>query len=85
MKNTSNILALALTIFTFTSVFTSMAQQGKIWAVVQSSALPVYVNNQLVSTDAAFNQAISNLNINSVEKALPASKNQNLQNVYEIT
>jgi subtilisin family serine protease len=85
MKNTSNILALALTIFTFTSVFTSMAQQGKIWAVVQSSALPVYINNQLVSTDAAFNQAISNLNINSVEKALPASKNQNLQNVYEIT
>jgi len=85
MKNTSTILALALTTFTFTRVFTSMAQQGKIWAVIQSSAIPVYINNQLVSTDAAFNQAISNLNISSVEKALPASKNQNLQNVYEIT
>ncbi|MEY3083859.1 MAG: hypothetical protein RL037_39 [Bacteroidota bacterium] len=81
-KNLQIIFLLGIILF---SAFISSAQQGKIWATIQNKDIPVLANNRLLSNNISFNEAITNLNIVSIEKALPASKNEKLQHVYEIT
>ena len=86
MKTFTNILTTLITISLIFISNNSNAQQGSIWGTIDNNSnVPVLLNNRLFSNDAAFNQAIIDLNIISVNKALPASRNQNLQNVYEIT
>jgi hypothetical protein len=77
---TITIFALILTIQSFN------AQVGRVWATIENQAiLKSITQGQIVSSDLAFNQAINNLEIFSVKKALPSSRNSKLQNVYEIS
>ena len=69
-KNLQIIFLLGIILF---STFISSAQQGKIWATIQNKDIPVLANNRLLSNNISFNEAITNLNIVSIEKALPAS------------
>jgi hypothetical protein len=79
-KTTAVVLTIA-----FLSIF-SFAQNGKVWLTINNQAnVPTIVNGSLISSNASFNQVINDLNIQSVEKALPASRSSKLQNVYEIT
>jgi hypothetical protein len=62
------------------------AQVGRVWATIEDQTiLPVFVQNQLTSSDSNFNQSIQSLSIFSVTKALPASRIASLRNVYEIS
>ena len=66
--------------------FTSQAQTGKVWVSIEdykATGLEVR-GGRLTSTDAAIQTLITNMNIVSVERALPASKNAELQKVYEV-
>ena len=68
--------------------FTSYSQEkSQIWASIPVEGMIPSVNSDgnLVSSNALFNNLISSLSITSVVKALPASKQEKLQNVYEIT
>jgi phenolic acid decarboxylase len=67
------------------ATITSNAQVSKVWATIAPNAIPTEVNGQIVSSDADFNQVISNLSITEIERALPSSRSLNLLNVYEIT
>jgi len=67
--------------------FTSQAQTGKVWVSIEdykATGLEVR-GGRLTSTDAAIQTLITNMNIVSVERALPASKNAELQKVYEVS
>ncbi len=61
-------------------------QHTKIWVQINDlSAVPVMNEDGLLfSSDAAFNTAISINSITSVRQALPASKQEKLQHVFEI-
>ena len=77
-------LVFAIGILAFTSYSQEKAQ---IWASIPVEGMIPSVNSDgnLVSSNASFNNLISTLSITSVVKALPASKQEKLQNVYEIT
>ena len=62
-------------------------ENGKIWATIQQEELVPILNSDglLSSNNATFNSLISSLSITGVVKALPASKQEKLQKVYEIT
>jgi hypothetical protein len=67
--------------------FTSHSQTGKVWVSINdfgATGLEVK-GGRLVSSDAGIQSLIANLNITSVERALPASKNAELQKVYEVS
>ena len=67
--------------------FTSQSQTGKVWVSINdfgATGLEVK-GGRLTSTDASIQGMITNLNIVSVERALPASKNAELQKVYEVS
>jgi len=85
--NATQIFKNAVATLTFTLLtIVSFAQGGKVWVTIQDqSNVPSIFNGSLISSNTAFNQAINNMNIQSVEKALPASRSAKLQNVYEIT
>ena len=74
-----------LTLLFAVSIITTHAQQGKVWATIHSKQVPKFENGQHVSANIAFDKAINNLNIISIERALPSSQNPVLQQVYEIT
>ena len=77
---TTTIFALILSIQSFN------AQVGRVWATIGNhTILTSTIEGQITSSDLAFNQAIQNLGIFSVKKALPASRKVKLQNVYEIS
>jgi hypothetical protein len=68
--------------------FTSYSQEkSQIWATISTEGIIPSVNSDgnLVSSNPSFNTLISTLSITKVVKALPASKQEKLQNVYEIT
>ena len=68
--------------------FTSYSQEkSQIWATISTEGIIPSVNSDgnLVSSNPSFNTLISTLSITNVVKALPASKQEKLQNVYEIT
>jgi hypothetical protein len=62
-------------------------ENGKIWATIQKEELVPILNSDglLSSNNETFNSLISSLSITRVVKALPASKQEKLQKVYEIT
>lgn len=64
------------------------AQTGKVWATVNNlSALRLTTTdaNGLQSSDAAVNALLTSMNVQSIEKAFPASRSRELANVVEIT
>ena len=64
------------------------AQTGKVWATVNNlSALRLTTTdaNGLQSSDAAVNALLTSMNVQSIEKAFPASRSRELVNVVEIT
>lgn len=66
--------------------FSSFAQNtSKVWAqITQANAVPaIKADGVLESQDLQLNTAISQINIVGVTKALPSSKNEKLQQVYE--
>jgi hypothetical protein len=68
--------------------FTSYSQEkSQIWATISTEGIIPSVNSDgnLVSSNPSFNTLISTLSITKVVKALPASKQEKLQSVYEIT
>ena len=65
-------------------ILNTHAQQGKVWATIPIKKVPKLVDGKWVSDDTSFNQAIDNLNIQSIKKALPSSRSIKLQRVYEI-
>ena len=85
MKSHRLLKLTCLTFYFLLSFLNSHAQLGKVWATIPIKQVPKLLNGQLVSTNSAFNKAINNLNIVSVERALPASRSLKLQRVYEIS
>ena len=64
------------------------AQTGKVWATVNNlSALRLTTTdaNGLQSSDATVNALLTSMNVQSIEKAFPASRSRELANVVEIT
>ena len=64
----------------------TFGQRSKLWAQINDlSAIPVMnADGVLSSSNAAFNASISSHSITSVTQALPASKQEKLQRVFEI-
>lgn len=64
----------------------SFGQVSKVWVqIIDQSAIPVLsVDGTLTSNNEAFNAAISTVGITKVTQALPSSRQQKLQQVYEI-
>ena len=64
----------------------TFGQSTKVWAQINDlTAIPAMnADGMLISSNAAFNAAISASNITSVTQALPASKQEKLQRVFEI-
>ena len=72
----------------FFSIMGSFAQQeSKVWLTIDNEPDVPSVNQlgELTSTDSTFTSKIAYLNIKSVVKALPSSRNPMLQKVYEVT
>lgn len=72
----------------FFSFLSSFAQQeSKVWLTIYNESDVPSVNQfgDLVSENSSLNNAISSLNITNVVKALPSSRNPELQKVYEVT
>ena len=87
MKNNYSskiFLVIAIGMMTFT---THSQEKSQIWASIPVEGMIPSINSDgnLVSSNASFNNLISSLSITSVVKALPASKQEKLQKVYEIT
>ncbi len=70
--------------FSIFFILTTHAQKGKVWATIPIKKVPKLVDGKWISDDPSFNKAIDNLNIQSIEKALPSSRSIKLQQVYEI-
>jgi hypothetical protein len=64
-----------------------VAQTGKVWANVSNlEALKLTKGDAtLQSADAAVNAMLTSMNVQSIEKAFPASRSRELMNVVEIT
>jgi uncharacterized protein YaaQ len=83
MKTTTLLIALLFGL-NFSNAF---GQTSKVWATItDAQAVPFTTQNgTLSSANPAFNVAIELASIQKVTQALPASKQEKLQNVYEIT
>lgn len=86
-KNTTSILKTFILLIGFLVSSTTFAQTGKVWAQIDdfSSTGISIVKGKLFSENVEINNLITNLKINAIEKAFPASKSKKLQNVYEIS
>ena len=72
----------------FFSFLSSFAQQeSKVWLTIDNESDVPSVNQfgDLVSANSSLSNAISSLNITNMVKALPSSRNPELQKVYEVT
>jgi len=85
MKTKKILTALILTLGVG-SVF-GQTETGKIWVTIPEIAKVDLKNEsgRISSGNADFQKMISDLEITSVEKAVPSSKNRELQNLYEIS
>lgn len=83
MKTTTLLFALLFGL-NFSNAF---GQASRVWATItDAQAVPFTTQNgTLSSANPAFNVAIESASIQKVKQALPASKQEKLQNVYEIT
>ena len=86
LKNSLIKTTLSVSMMLFSIV--SFAQQdSKVWLTIENENNVPYVDasGNLTSNDVSFNNAISSLNIMNVQKALPSSRNEMLQKVYEVS
>lgn len=69
------------------SIVSFAQQDSKVWLTIENENNVPYIDasGNLTSNDVSFNNAISSLNIMNVQKALPASRNEMLQKVYEVS
>ncbi len=77
-----------LSVFTMLFSMVSFAQQNsKVWLTIENERDVPFINASgiLTSDDVDFNNALSLLNVISVQKALPSSRNEMLQKVYEVS
>ena len=83
MKTTTLLFALLFGL----NLSNALGQTSKVWATITDNhAVPFTTQNgTLSSANPAFNVAIESASIQKVTQALPASKQEKLQNVYEIT
>jgi hypothetical protein len=74
-------------IFGTLASFSFAQNQATVWAqITEVNAIPsMTADGKLSSANPALNAAISNVNIVSIAKALPASKSEKLQRVYAFT
>lgn len=79
-----NFMAIAIGILSFSC---NAQNNSQIWATLPNESVVPSLNSdgQLYSNNAEFNALISSLSITKVIKALPASKQDKLQKVYEIS
>ena len=87
---TNLLKTIAIVIFSGCFSFITHAQNvnGKIWVRIENQKIVPTLNpvsGNLESSDLEFNSLIQNLNVVSVEKALPSSRKASLLNVYEIS
>ena len=86
LKNSLIKTTLSVSMMLFSIV--SFAQQdSKVWLTIENENNVPYVDasGNLTSNDVSFNNAISSLNIMNVQKALPSSRKEMLQKVYEVS
>ncbi|MEY4703537.1 MAG: hypothetical protein RIR96_1434, partial [Bacteroidota bacterium] len=86
MKKT--LLSGCLFLFLFLSnMKSSFAQTGQVWVTISNpDHVPFSRGDSIFSSnDSTFNEYLRILNIFSVQKALPASRKKELQQVYELT
>ncbi|MDB3904960.1 S8 family serine peptidase [Crocinitomicaceae bacterium] len=86
LKNSLRKTTLSFSMMIFSIV--SFAQQdSKVWLTIENENNVPYIDEtgNLTSNDVTFNNAISSLNVMSVQKALPSSRNEMLQKVYEVS
>lgn len=78
------ILSVSMMLF---SIVSFAQQDSKVWLTIENENNVPYIDasGNLTSNDVSFNNAISSLNIMNVQKALPASRNEMLQKVYEVS
>jgi len=79
----TQIAALTITMISFVS---GAQQTGVIWTKVTNPTLlgTSVVNNRLVSTNPMVSGLISQFNIQAIDQAVPASRNEDLQKIYQI-
>ena len=82
MKTAAFLLVIILGSLTTVSI----VQVSKVWAQINdNAAIPTRATNgQLSSTDNALNSTIAAISITNISQALPDSKQEKLQRVYEI-
>ena len=82
MKTAAFLLVIILGSLTTVSI----GQVSKVWAQINdNAAIPTRATNgQLSSTDNALNSTIAAISITNISQALPDSKQEKLQRVYEI-
>lgn len=85
-KNTRAIKTL-LFLGGFIMNVTAFSQTGKVWAQIDNiSSIEIQLKNgRLNSSNVEINEMFQSLDVASVERALPASRDKKLQNVYEFT
>jgi len=67
---------------------TLVAQTGKVWAkvnAIEALKLTKGTDNVLSSSNAAVNTLLTSMQVQSIEKAFPASRSRELMNVVELT
>jgi len=67
---------------------TLVAQTGKVWArvnAIEALKLTRGTDNVLSSSNAAMNTLLTSMQVQSIEKAFPASRSRELMNVVELT
>jgi hypothetical protein len=87
---TNLLKTIATVIFSgcFSFIIHAQNVNGKIWVRIENQKIVPTLNlvsGNLESSDSEFNSLIQNLNVVSVEKALPSSRKASLLNVYEIS
>ena len=77
-------ITLLLTILLSGFVSIALGQNAKAWAqVTDLSVIPNLESGKLISTNSEFNNFINNTTLIKVSQALPASRQEKLQQVYE--
>lgn len=83
------IIQIGLIVAAVCSQFTIYAQghdKSAVWVTIENeNAAPTHVNGKLISSDASVQALIEEYSLVSIEKALPDSRKESLEKVYEIT
>jgi len=84
MKN-SILKQSILSCFVGLSFLSSAQSNGKVWATFQNAqSVPYIKGGQLISDNNGINQLIHDFDLTKVTQAVPSSKREKLQRVFEI-